>query len=82
MVTSPQIVPISDFRVHQSDVLTKLENGPVFLAQRSKPAAVLVSLTDWDNMVAELRRLRRYAEAARQFAEIKAGNYTDLDDLT
>jgi hypothetical protein len=29
----------------------------------------------------ELRRLRRMAEADRQFAEIKAGNFVDLDQL-
>jgi prevent-host-death family protein len=78
---SPQIVPISDFRIRQAEVLTKLNRGPVFLAQRSKPAAVLLSMAEWDQMTEELKRLRRYAEAFRQFEEIRSGNYVDLDTL-
>jgi PHD/YefM family antitoxin component YafN of YafNO toxin-antitoxin module len=53
----------------------------VFLAARSKPAAVLVSVEEWGQLTDELKRLRRHAEADRQFAEIKAGNYINLDDL-
>ena len=76
-----QVVPISDFHVRQTDVLTKLDNGPVILAQRSRPAAILVSVLEWDKMVAELKRLRKYAEALRQFQEISDGNFVDLDTL-
>jgi prevent-host-death family protein len=79
MVT--QIVPISDFHIRQSDVLTKLANGPVILAQRSKPAAVLLSIQDWDQMQAELKRLRRQAEADRQLAEMHAGKYLTEEEL-
>ena len=73
-----QVVPISDFHIRQADVLTKLDNGPVILAQRSRPAAILVSVIEWDKMVAELKRLRKYADAFRQFQEISDGNYVDL----
>ena len=76
-----QVVPISDFHVRQADVLTKLDNGPVILAQRSRPAAILVSVFEWDKMVAELKRLRKYAEAFRQFEEISDGYFVDLDTL-
>jgi prevent-host-death family protein len=79
MVT--QIVPISDFHIRQADVLTKLGKGPVILAQRSKPAAVLLSMQDWDQMQAELKRLRRHAEADRQFAEMRAGKYLTEENL-
>jgi len=78
---NPQIVPISDLRIRQAEVFTKLSNGPVFLAARSKPAAVLVSVDEWAQLTEELRRFRRHAEADRQFAQIRAGNYIDLDDL-
>lgn len=80
---SPQIVPISDFRIKQAEVLTKLHHGPVFLAQRSKPAAVLVSIEEWDRIMAEVKRLKRQAEADRQFAEMRAGKFLtqkQLDD--
>ena len=78
---TPQIVPITDFRIRQGEVLTKLTKGPVFLAQRSKPAAVLVSMQEWEQIQEELKRFRHHAEADRQFAEIRAGTYTNLDDI-
>jgi len=68
-VMTPQIVPISDFRIRQTEVLDKLDNGPVFLAQRSKPAAVLVSMDEWDRLQAELTQLRRQQEAGRLSAQ-------------
>ncbi|MFN8487910.1 MAG: type II toxin-antitoxin system prevent-host-death family antitoxin [Caldilineaceae bacterium] len=49
MDTVPQIVPISDLRIRHNDVLEMLKNGPVILAQRSRPAAVLVSVEAWDD---------------------------------
>jgi prevent-host-death family protein len=78
---TPQIVPISDFGIRQTEVLNKLDNGPVFLAQRSKPAAVLISMDEWDKLQAELKRLRRQQEADRQFAEIQAGLFMELDQV-
>ena len=54
MKTTDQIVPISDFHIHQSDVLDKLPNGPVYLTQRSKPAAVLLSTNLWDQLLDRL----------------------------
>lgn len=54
-----QIVPISDFRLRQSETLTKMENGPVYLAQRSKPVAVLVTAQQWDETMERLAQLER-----------------------
>jgi PHD/YefM family antitoxin component YafN of YafNO toxin-antitoxin module len=62
-------------------VFTMLSKGPVVLAQRSKPTAVLVSVADWDSMAGELARLRRIVEADRQFAEIRAGKFIELEHL-
>jgi prevent-host-death family protein len=76
-----QIVPISDFHIRQSEVLTKLGNGPVILAQRSKPAAVLLSVRDFDQMQTELKRLRRQAVADRHFAEMRAGEYLTQEEF-
>jgi PHD/YefM family antitoxin component YafN of YafNO toxin-antitoxin module len=77
----PQIVPVSELRMQHVRVFSLLDRGPVILAQRSRPAAVLVSLNDWDRMADELSRLRRIIEGDRQFAEMRAGNYVDLEDL-
>lgn len=77
----PQIVPVTDLRLRHVEVFGLLNRGPVILAQRSRPAAVLVSLNEWDQMAGELARLRRIIEGDRQFAEMRAGNYVDLEDL-
>jgi prevent-host-death family protein len=77
----PQIVPISDFRIRQAEVLNKLDRGPVYLAQRSKPAAVLLSMNEWEQLQAELKRLRRQKEADRHFAEMRDGNYLTEEEL-
>jgi len=52
-----QIVPISDFRIHQGRTLEKMANGPVYLAQRSKPVAVLVAAEQWDQAMSRLQTL-------------------------
>jgi prevent-host-death family protein len=58
MVKTPQIEPVTNFLKDHKAILEKLEEGPVFLAQRSKPAAVLISVGDWDHMVEELEHYR------------------------
>jgi prevent-host-death family protein len=80
----PQITPISDMRIRIGEVMGKLQKGPVILAQHSRPAAVLVSIADWEKIadeLAELKQMRRAVEYERQFAAARAGNYVDLDDL-
>lgn len=53
-----QIVPISDMKLKHATVMRLLGRGPVVLAQRSKPAAVLVSIEQWDAQAALLEELR------------------------
>mgnify|MGYP001176856172 CR=1 FL=1 len=77
----PQIVPVTDLRLKHVQVFGMLHKGPVVLAQRSRPAAVLVSIEAWDKMAEELKRLRRIIESDRQFAQAGAGDFVDLDDL-
>jgi prevent-host-death family protein len=75
MIT-PQIVPISDLRIRHSEVLAMLAQGPVFLAQRSKATAVLVSVEEWKAIAAQLKRLQQLellAEAKRSKARVDTG---------
>jgi PHD/YefM family antitoxin component YafN of YafNO toxin-antitoxin module len=81
MILTPQIQPISELARDHKTLLRKLKSGPVFLAQRGRPAAVVVSPQQWDSIATELSRLRRIVEGDRQFAEIRAGNYVGFDDL-
>ena len=88
METAPQIVPISDMRIRQADVLKKLHNGPVYLAQRSKPAAVLVSVNIWNEAVEQLNRveeLEDLVEALEDMLRVERGEMevedADIDEL-
>jgi PHD/YefM family antitoxin component YafN of YafNO toxin-antitoxin module len=62
MNQTPQIVPITDLRKSSPDVLNMLANGPVFLAQRSRAAAVLLSPQQWDTLNAQLEDLTALAD--------------------
>lgn len=53
----PQIVPISEMKLNQPEVLEKLNVGPVILASRSKATAVLVSVEQWERMVTYIEEL-------------------------
>ena len=77
----PQVVPVSDLRTRHVETFQLLKDGPVILAQRSRPAAVLVSFADWDETARELARLRRIIQAKRHFAETKPKDYVNLNDL-
>lgn len=71
METVQQIVPISEMRTDQANVLAKIEKSPVVLAQRSRPRAVLVSIDQWDAMATELRRFRALEVADQHAKEMK-----------
>lgn len=61
-----QIVPITEMRLHHSEVLAMLAEGPVVLAQRSKPAAVLVSVEEWNLIAARLKLSEAEVAVERQ----------------
>ena len=53
-----QIEPITTIQKSPTELLARLVNGPIILAQRSRPAAVLVSVEEWDRVADELATLR------------------------
>lgn len=69
----PQIEPITTMAKNHKSVLKMLANGPVFLTQRSRPAAVLLSTTDYERMSKRLQQLELLAEAKRVSARIVNG---------
>jgi prevent-host-death family protein len=75
----PQMASVTDFRNNYVQLVERLNDGPIILAQRSKPVAVVISPQQWDNMADELAQLRRIVEGDRQLAEIDAGNYEVFD---
>ena len=68
----PEVVPVSWLRNKHKDIFKQVEEGPILLAQHSKPAAVLVSVADWNAREKQLEILEarlKYLEIKRQFEE-------------
>ena len=79
----PQIASVTTLARDFKSVLAKLPRGPVFIAQRSGPAAVVLSVGDYEKMtneLEELKRLRRMVKADQALVEMKAGNFIDMTD--
>lgn len=76
----PQIESVTTLARDFKAVLAKLPHGPVFIAQRSEPAAVVLSVGDYErlsNAEIELRRLQRLEKYRKDFAEMRQGKYTE-----
>jgi prevent-host-death family protein len=70
----PTIAPLSDMRIHQSDIIDKAKQGPVVLIERgSKPALVVVSPEIWNAMVDRLEHLEDVAAVYRKKWELATG---------
>jgi prevent-host-death family protein len=83
MAVLPQLIPVSELRYNHREVFSKLKTGIVLLAQRSRPAAVLVSVEEWERRARRLNELEGLLEAKRAIARIDAGlaTTTSLEDL-
>lgn len=80
MNAMPNIVPISDLRQDAAGVIKRASasNEPVFITQRGRAAAVVVSTQAYERTQHELALLRLLA---RGEAEIEAGVGHDLEDV-
>ncbi len=78
MATVPDIVPISDLRADAAGVVRRASDTqePVFITQRGRPAAVMLSTQRYARTQHELEILRLLAGGQ---AEIDAGEGFDLD---
>jgi prevent-host-death family protein len=70
MLPIPDIVGISDLRLRQNEVLSRLHKGPVVLTQHSRAVAVLVSPEQWNEIIERLEE----AEDALDILEARARN--------
>ena len=77
----PQIEPITNIKKDHLSVLKKLENGPVFLAQRSSPAAVLVSLAQWEAVNNEIDDLKDIVAVLKNRLAVATGK-DELEQVT
>ncbi|MBI4330007.1 MAG: type II toxin-antitoxin system Phd/YefM family antitoxin [Chloroflexi bacterium] len=79
MAKTPKIIPISDLRQKIGDVLKDVSSGdPVFITQRGRAAAVMVSMKAYERSQHELDVLRLLALGEK---EIEAGAGYELDDI-
>lgn len=77
MDTVPQIVPVSELRNKHSEVFGMLLKGPVVLAQRSRPAAVLVSVEQWN----ELQHYKHLALLDERSKRIDRGEFLTQEEV-
>ncbi|MBI2264489.1 MAG: type II toxin-antitoxin system Phd/YefM family antitoxin [Armatimonadetes bacterium] len=80
MSKSPKIIPISDLRQNVSDVVKSVSKSgePVFITQRGRAAAVMVSMQVYEEFQHELDILRLLARGEK---EIEAGVGHELDEV-
>ncbi len=80
MAKAPTIIPISDLRQNASEIIKKVASShePVFITQRGRASAVMVSMKDYEHAQHEIEILRLLA---RGEMEIGAGSGYDLDDV-
>jgi prevent-host-death family protein len=80
MPSSPKIIPISDLRQNASDVVKGVSKTkqPVFITQRGRAAAVMLSMETYEEAQHEMDILRLLAKGEK---EMEAGVGYDLDEV-
>ena len=80
MPRAPKIIPISDLRQNASEVVKNVSSSrePVFITQRGRAAAVMVSMEVYKNAQHEMDILHLLARGEK---EIAAGIGHELDDV-
>jgi prevent-host-death family protein len=74
----PEILPISDLRPRQAQVLKKLSEGPVILTQHGRASVGLVSPAPWNQMVEQIEDLQDALDAIEARADLEPT--IDLDE--
>jgi prevent-host-death family protein len=80
MPKAPKIIPISDLRQNASDIIKSVASSrePVFITQRGRAAAVMVSMENYEHAQHENEILRLLARGEK---EIEAGIGYELDEV-
>ena len=80
MQKTPQIIPISDLRQNASGIVKQLSSStvPLFITQRGRAAAVMMSMQEYEYNQQELEILRLLARGEK---EIEAGIGYDLESV-
>jgi hypothetical protein len=81
MTYLPQLEPITTLKKNHLTILKKLINGPVFLSQRSKMAAVLLSTREFESLMKDATQYRRMMLADQHAREMDAGQYVTQEQF-
>jgi prevent-host-death family protein len=73
----PELIPISDIRQRQVEILGRLANGPVILTQHGRAAAVMLSPAEYNRLIDALEDLQDALDAA---AARQESGERDFDD--
>lgn len=60
----PELIPISDMRQRQVEILGLLASGPVVLTQHGRAAAVMLSPNEYNRLIEALEDFQDVADAA------------------
>jgi prevent-host-death family protein len=71
MTSIPELLPISELRLHQNEVLNRLKDKPIVLTQHSRAAAVLVSVEQWNEREEKLRNAELLVLHYQRLAEMQ-----------
>lgn len=80
VLLSEDVLPIGEFKTQASSVLRKLKQSqrPVVITQNGKPAAVLITPEEFDQM----RERERFVAAVQEgLADSKAGRVLEDDEV-
>jgi prevent-host-death family protein len=80
VLLSENVLPIGEFKTQASSVLRKMRQSqrPVVITQNGKPAAVLITPEEFDNMH---ERDRFVAAVQEGLADVEAGRLLDSDEV-
>jgi hypothetical protein len=79
MIQAPQIEAVSTLSRDYRRIFAKLNAGPVFLAHRSKAIAALVSIEEWNKIVALLDEQQDLIDVLEAELELASGADSLID---
>lgn len=69
MQPTPQVEPISRLARDHNAIMRLIANGPVWLTQKAKAAAVLVSVKQWDEIARRMADLQDQLQTERRIRQ-------------
>lgn len=66
MQPTPQVEPISRLSRDHNSLMRMIVKGPVWLTQKAKAAAVIVSVSQWDEIAHQMADLRKQLQSERR----------------